>query len=50
MSLYTWVEQNNGNITDTVQNSLSVWYWTTFCFQYSRSPSWNGLVQVLNIL
>jgi hypothetical protein len=44
----TGVGQNYGNATDTVHISLLIWCWTTVCFQYSRSPSWNGLVQVLN--
>jgi hypothetical protein len=46
----TWVGQNNGNTSDTVRISLLIWCWATFCLQYSRSPSWNGLVQVMNSL
>jgi hypothetical protein len=30
--------------------SLAIWCWATFCLQYSRNPSWTGLVQVLNSL
>jgi hypothetical protein len=33
---------------DTIQISLVIWCWATFYLQYSHSPSWNGLVQVLN--
>jgi hypothetical protein len=47
---YTGVGQNNGNIIDTLHVSLLIWYWDIFCLQYSRNPSWNGLVQVLNSL
>jgi hypothetical protein len=44
--LYIGVEQNNGNITDTVHISLLILCWTTGkSLQYSCSPSWNGLVQ-----
>jgi hypothetical protein len=46
----TGAGQNNGNTTETVRISLLIWCWTTFCLQYSRSSSWNGLVQVLNSL
>jgi hypothetical protein len=42
--------QNNRNATDPVNISLIIWCLTNFCFQYSRNPPWNGLVQVLNIL
>jgi hypothetical protein len=42
----TGVGQNNGNTADTVHISLLICCWTTFWLQYSRSPSWNGLVQV----
>jgi hypothetical protein len=45
---YTGTGENKGNTTDTVHISLLIWCWTTFCLQYNRSPSWNGLIQVLN--
>jgi hypothetical protein len=48
--LYPGVGQTNGNTTDTVHISLLIWRWTTFCLQYSSSPSWNGLVRVLKFL
>jgi hypothetical protein len=41
----TGAEQSNGNAADTVHISLLIWRWTTFCLQYSRIPSWNGLVE-----
>jgi hypothetical protein len=34
--------------TDSVYISTLIWCWTNVCLQYSRNPSWNGLVQVLN--
>lgn len=40
--------KNNGNTTDTINISLLMWRWTTFCLQYSCNPSWNGLIQLLN--
>jgi hypothetical protein len=49
-SEHTGVEQNNGNTTDAVHISLLIWSWTTFCLQYTRKPSWNGLIQVLKSL
>jgi hypothetical protein len=42
--------QNNGNTTDTVHISLLILFRTTFCLQYSRIPTWSGLVQVSNSL
>jgi hypothetical protein len=39
-----------GETTDTVYNSLLIWCRNIFCLQYSRNPSSNGLVQVLNSL
>jgi hypothetical protein len=47
---YIGVGQINGNTTDTLHISLLMWYWFTFCPQYSCSPSWNQLIQVLNNL
>jgi hypothetical protein len=44
---YTKVRQNKGN---TVHISLLIWCWTIFCLQYSPSPSWTELLQVLNSL
>jgi hypothetical protein len=46
----TGVGKNSGYTTATIHISLSTWCWTTFCIQYSRNPSWNGLLQVLNSL
>jgi hypothetical protein len=46
---HTGVGQNNGNITDAVHVSSLILCWTTICLQYSHSPSWNGLIQVLNM-
>jgi hypothetical protein len=34
----------------TVHISLLIWCWTSICLEYCCSPSWNGLVQVLNSL
>jgi hypothetical protein len=47
---YREVGQNNGNTTDTAHVCLLIWCWTTFCLQYSRNLSWNGLVPVFNSL
>jgi hypothetical protein len=42
------VRQNNGNILDTIHIYVLILCRTTFWLKYSRSPSWNGLAQVLN--
>jgi hypothetical protein len=45
-----WGWKNNADTTDAVHIILLIWCWTTFSLQYSRNPSWNGLVQLLNSL
>jgi hypothetical protein len=43
------VGQNNRNTTDTIHISLLICSWTTFCLQYSCSPSCNVLLQVWRV-